>query len=72
MRARGDVGTQEPAQVGVIDGQFGRDVTEEGEFGPNAAPAPRRIVPSHAMDQVAHLGVELRIADRISLDFHRQ
>jgi NADPH-dependent 2,4-dienoyl-CoA reductase/sulfur reductase-like enzyme len=48
------------------------DVYAAGDFGPNAAPAPRRIVPSHAMDQVANLGVELRTADRISLDFHRQ
>jgi hypothetical protein len=46
-------------------GQFGDGITEEREFGPNAAPAPRRIVPSHAMDQVAKRGVELRAAARV-------
>jgi hypothetical protein len=54
------------------DSQFGDVVAEEGEFGLDAPSAPGRIVASHASDQVANLGVELGVADRFVLDFHRQ
>ena len=54
------------------DGQLGDLIAEQGEFCLDASPAPRRIVPCHASDQGAQLGVESRAADRVGLDFQRQ
>jgi hypothetical protein len=47
------------------DGEFGDAVAEQGQLRPNAPAAPRRILPRHASDQVAQLGVESRAADRV-------
>ncbi len=47
------------------DGQLGDRVAEQGEFGPNAPAAPRRILSCHPPDQLAKLGVEPRTADRL-------
>jgi hypothetical protein len=45
------------------DGQLRDVVTEQGQFRLDAPPAPRRILPRHASDQVAQLGVERRATD---------
>jgi hypothetical protein len=47
------------------DGQLGDLVAKEGQLRPNAPAAPCRILPRHASDQVAQLGVESRAADRV-------
>ena len=47
------------------DRQFGDVVAEEGQLRLDASAAPRRILPRHAADQVAQLGVESRAADRV-------
>jgi hypothetical protein len=49
------------------DREFGDAVAEQGQFRPDAPAAPRRILPCHPADQVAHLGVELRAADPVRL-----
>ena len=48
------------------DGQLGDLVAEQGEFGPNAPAAPRRILSCHPPDQLAKLGVEPRTAHRLA------
>jgi hypothetical protein len=42
----------------LADGQLRDLVTEQGQFRLDAPPAPRWILPRHASDQVAQLGVE--------------
>jgi hypothetical protein len=44
------------------DREFGDVVSEQGEFRLDAPPAPGRILPRHASDEAADLGVEPRPA----------
>jgi hypothetical protein len=59
---RGGRPRRRPVHV-LGDGQFGDVVAEEGEFRLDAPAPPGGILPSHASDQVANLGVELGAAD---------
>jgi hypothetical protein len=45
------------------DREFGDAVAEQGQFRPDAPAAPGGILASHAPDELAKLGVELRAAD---------
>jgi hypothetical protein len=45
------------------DREFGDAVAEQGQFRPDAPAAPGGILASHALDELAKLGVEPRAAD---------
>jgi hypothetical protein len=47
------------------DGEFSDLVTEQGEFHRDAPPAPGGILPRHASDEAADLGVEPRAAHSV-------
>jgi hypothetical protein len=61
---RGGRPRRRPVHV-LGDGQFSDAVAEEGEFRLDAPAPPGGILPSHASDQAADLGVELGSADHV-------